>query len=122
VDRDDEAFSTEAVLASLLADTLTDDRWWAKFAASPNESRWSEALADRAVHLYRQTFPVIETRLGKEPAPVDQGLAVLREIADAAAMRSSQWALTQPEPVYIATREVIELFVRLYEVDQEVVP
>jgi hypothetical protein len=61
---------------------------------------------------------VVETRVGEEPAPVDHAVALLREIADAAAMRSSDWALTQPEPPNIATRAVIELLVRLYDVDQ----
>lgn len=104
---------SEASLANLLSQVLGDDSWWMKFAAVSDDEQWRVALADRALDLYGRTSPVIESRVTKEVAAIDYGIAILREIADSAAMRSCPVTLSVPIP----TRAVIELEVRLYEVD-----
>jgi hypothetical protein len=113
-----DSVASEADLAALLAETLADAAWWTKFAESPANGRWSKLMVARAVALYARTGPVIETRINEPKAEaIDRAVGVLREVADAAAMRSRRWTPAGGKEPRIPTRAVIELMIRLDDVD-----
>lgn len=107
----------EVSLARLLAQTLRDEAFWA-WMASPDELA-CEALASRALKLYRRTWPLIDTSREDDVRPMHHALAIVRDIAAAAATSSYPWTDAQRVEygVKVATRAVIELAIRLYDVD-----
>jgi hypothetical protein len=107
----------EAGVAQLLASTLHDEALWA-WVESPDDLA-REALARRAVKLYQRTWPLIDASRDGDPQPIHYALAVIRDIAATAATSSYPWTEAQRDEfgVKVATRALIELAIRLYDVD-----
>jgi hypothetical protein len=112
-----ERAPSEVALATLLSDVLADHGWWAEFAASSPRRSHARVLANRAVDLYRTTGRFIETRLDAAVEPVDRAVGVLREIADGAALRSNAWAVEFDGDIRLPDRPLIELMIRIDDVD-----
>jgi hypothetical protein len=106
-------------VAALLAQTLADDDWWAVFAALEDEEDWRDAMAFRALELYRLTAPFIRARgcVAGKADPVDNAVGVLREIADACALQSYRWTPDERATLRIPTRAALESSIRLSGVD-----
>ena len=109
---------SERALAALLTTSLEDRDWWASVEAEECDAGVRGEAARRAVELYRTTGRLIAPRLTVDvEEPVDHAIGALREIADAWAMRSVLWTPSDQD-LRIPTRRVIELFVRLYDLDE----
>lgn len=109
----------EHELAALLASSLEDRAWWTLLQMDDAGDGFREEAARRAVEVYRTTAPLIGPRLAFEAEePYDHAIGVLRMVADAWAMRSQRWTASELEGLRIPTRDVIELFVRLYDLDE----
>jgi hypothetical protein len=108
----------DVALVQLLDRTLRDEAFW-RLIASPDR-RASTELAGRAVSIYQRTWPLVTAMQDAEDEqPMYHALAVVRDIAAIAAASSYPWTdaeLAEYE-VHISTRAIIELSIRLYNVD-----
>ena len=110
--------ASEPGVAALLAQALSDDAWWQRFAACPDDQEWRDSLAARALELYRQTVRIIQPRASAVASePVDRAAAILREIADACAVQSHRWTVDERAGLRIPTRAQIERAIRAHDLD-----
>ena len=107
----------EARLAGLLARTLEDETLWEWLDAPAGPAH--EALAERAVKLFRHIWPLTEARL--DASPVHHALAVMRDIAGLAAVQSYPWTDQERAEFQVRvpgnSRALTELSIRLYDID-----
>jgi len=71
-----------------------------------------------AAQLYDETAALLAADIYKGAAsPASHAVGVLRDIGDACALASGQWPLVERDWADIPSRAVIELAIRLYEID-----
>jgi len=109
---------TEGNLARLLAETFRDDGLWRDLATA--DDTVSAMLAARAVTLYRGIWPVMDASRDADATPLYHAVAVIREVADAAAISAYPWTESERAEfnVWVPTRAIIELQARLYDVGE----
>jgi hypothetical protein len=117
--RPDESAATPSV-ATLLAQMLGADEWWANFASEPDDDDWRDVMAAHALDLYRQTATHMRARIdvAAHPEPIDGAVEVLREIADACALLSYPWTPTERANLRVPNRVAIEQAVRSHGLDE----
>lgn len=96
-------------VAALLASVLSDDDAWTTFTASRDDDDARDAMALRAVELYRASASYLRSRddPGGAPEPIDRAVALLRQIADACALESHRWTGAERKDLRIPTRATL---------------
>jgi hypothetical protein len=107
----------EVTVASLLASVLRREQLWQQLEAASRSRRDRDQLAVAAAEIYSETAVLASELIDDDTlTPTVYALGILRDIGDAC-------ALTATTPVEIGrravpTRAVIELEIRLYEVER----
>jgi hypothetical protein len=99
---------------------LGADEWWSNFASEPDDNDWRDVMAAHALDLYRQTAEVMRpgAEIAGQPEPVDSAIEILRELADACALRSYPWSPGERQDMRIPDRAAIEQRARSERVDR----
>jgi hypothetical protein len=117
--RPDESAATPSV-ATLLAQMLGADEWWANFSSPSDDDDWRDVMAAHALDLYRQTATHMRAGIdvAGHPEPIDSAVEALREIADACALHSYPWTATELANLRVPNRLAIEQAVRTDGLDE----
>jgi hypothetical protein len=117
--RPDESAASPSV-ATLLAQMLGADEWWTHFAADVDDEDWRDVMAAHALDLYRQTATHMRAKIdvSGHSEPIDSALEVLRELADACALKSYLWTPSEQANMRIPSRFSIEQLARSEGLDE----